>query len=119
MKRISAIICFLLVAILLVLLFGCSSKDNYKDDYVNFAFDYFEEHNIPIFCYDVEEYESINMNVDAGGKLFDEGKICKITMYVDCGSNECEFLYFVGMLNGEKVLYRYDDGTYSHLVKVA
>lgn len=117
MKKITAIIVLLLITISL---FSCSSKDSSsKDDYIDFAFEYFKDANISILYYTVEEYESVNINVDEDSKRFDEGTIYKITIYQLGGWNVYERQYFVGRLNGRKILCRYEEnGLYSKLLDV-
>ena len=110
MKKFIAIIVLLLIT---MSLFACSSKNSYID----FAFDYFEDANIKISHYNIEKYKAVNINID-DSKCFDEGRVYRITIY-EKNSLVREKQYFVGKLNGKKILYRYEEnGLYSKLVEV-
>ena len=116
MKRICSI---LIIMLSMSMLFGCSKGNDY-DEYVDFAFKYFEaSQGEKILHYKVEEYKSVNFNVDGEDERFDEGTVYRIITYQVGGSNVYERIYFVGDLDGAKVLYRYyDEGTYSKLTRL-
>ena len=115
MKRVSIIMCILMSLILI----GCSNTQDYKNDCKNFLFDYFEDSQMCVLYYNIEEFESTNMHVSELQQKFDNGIVYKFTIYEQSGGNELEKLYFVGILNGDKVIYEYEDkGQYSNLVKI-